>query len=264
MTRTHSPTIIPTNTLLQASGVDVASAGPMYTGSAVQIETALLINLCNGQGQIASLAAKCVGHMCTESEYAHADGQSPEFLTNYRWYKSLAPLGDRFVGREHQQKEIRKLLRRIDTPSPGNVEAWERVWERWRALTSTILRLDKAEENQASKPVQASKPDRKVGRGRVGARLKTMLGGGSKGKSSEASASTDASLAALPTDPREVEDLRAEWLNYAGLLCALGGVMLGVQSVANTNTSFHEFVNELLELINGDTTYVAETLLKVC
>ncbi|KNC49089.1 neurofibromatosis type 1 [Thecamonas trahens ATCC 50062] len=216
--------------------------------SSIKIEHALLICLCSGEPEICSQAARCFGLICgqasllLESSVDQFDADSPMRktpLANFSVYRFMQALGNKVMGREHQQKEIRKLIRQTKAQTPGSIAAWRSVNDRWTENTPLILELD-TKTNDPSKLAKSSAAQAK----RKG-RFKALVG------------STGSELASLTT--REIEDLRAEWMNYAGFLCALGGVMVDASEEAVVD----EFISQILELVMCDAQYLRESILKI-
>ncbi len=54
-----------------------------------------------------------------------------------------------------QQKRIRKLLRLMKVPTPGNLAAWEEAYKRWKMLTGIVARLT---DEQAIEPKMRGLP----------------------------------------------------------------------------------------------------------
>jgi neurofibromin 1 len=74
------------------------------------------------------------------------------YISNLPIYIDLVSEDMVFLGRKAQQKRIRKYLRLMNQPTPGNLAAWEEVYQRWKALThhaaSTTMNDEKQTEWQ--------------------------------------------------------------------------------------------------------------------
>ena len=90
------------------------------------------------------VSLQCFGHLCDEIEIVASDTAANTIAANYRVYRKLSTRV-MTTGRAAQQKAIRNVLRRIDTPSPGNLTAWEDVFQRWKEYTPTVRAAVEAE-----------------------------------------------------------------------------------------------------------------------
>ncbi|CAJ0836147.1 20802_t:CDS:10 [Entrophospora sp. SA101] len=153
-------------------------------------------------------------------------------------------------GRIAQQKRIRKLLRLMKKPTPGNLAAWEEAYKRWKVLTSLIAR---------STDDQTILED--VGKKRM-AKMANQF-------------------TVVPTDSQS-----NEWLNYTGFLAAIGGCCVNEKQInINGDGKFYDpsgnehnehiivgpqgsdyhsmaeqFVQEMFDLLVCDTVYVRENV----
>ncbi|CAO3639828.1 unnamed protein product [Cunninghamella echinulata] len=114
--------------------------------ASISLEIALLVLLCSPNPDICSDVIKCLGYLCDEAEYG-SEEEDPHlsqitFISNLPVYYELASEDTVFLGRKAQQKRVRKFLRMMNQPTPGNLAAWEEVWKRWKALTMHIFKLD--------------------------------------------------------------------------------------------------------------------------
>jgi neurofibromin 1 len=59
-------------------------------------------------------------------------------LPNYEVYADIASRGFRFTGMMAFQKRTRALLRRITSPGPGILDAWEQAFDKWIYLSKDV------------------------------------------------------------------------------------------------------------------------------
>lgn len=103
------------------------------------------------------MTIECFHHMCNEAlltteNLANDMEATPELPTNSHMtivenmnvYRELSSGGSIIPGKLAQQRRIRKLLRSMIQPTPGNLGAWEEAWQRWRKLTYIITRTDES------------------------------------------------------------------------------------------------------------------------
>ncbi|KAI8328834.1 hypothetical protein BC941DRAFT_216115 [Chlamydoabsidia padenii] len=116
--------------------------------ASISLEIALLVSLCAPNPDICSQAIRCLGYLCDEAEYDTDDSSLTDitYICNLPIYIDLASEDIVFLGRKAQQKRIRKYLRMMNQPSPGNMAAWEEVYKRWKLLTKQI-RQDAPSDN---------------------------------------------------------------------------------------------------------------------
>eukprot|EP01132_Coremiostelium_polycephalum_P003622 gene3622-4511_t len=237
----------------EASVRDVRSQG------STKLEVALLIHLCSAEPDICSKCATCFGLLCEEIEILGEMDEVNSIVANYSVYKKLSTAGVLQTGRQHQQKVIRTLLRRIEAQTTGNFAAWEDVYSRWTNLTPILLQNDEIDRNKkinSSSNFNALKP----------------------------SSSSSSSLSSVvDKTPSEVKQ---EWHNTLGFLCGLSGVTFNkettvkVQSSAGNNSRnftnkkniitaektvkvIDSFMDELMELIVSDNAFIRETAMSL-
>ncbi|KAI8847022.1 hypothetical protein BC829DRAFT_444891 [Chytridium lagenaria] len=154
------------------SGVSV----PEKIAATVALEVALLVLLCSSDTEITTMVISCLGLLVEEVEltgeasffdldlYANLDGDSIEGPTSvtailasprlshspynpppssalhqFRHNLRLPILHRAIVtGQKALQKRIRKVLRKSERPTAGNMGAWEEIYKRWRVLSQTV------------------------------------------------------------------------------------------------------------------------------
>eukprot|EP01133_Synstelium_polycarpum_P017457 gene17457-20830_t len=200
-----------------------------------KLEVSLLVYLASTEPDICTKCATCFGLLCEEIEILsdHTD-DSNSIMTNYPIYKKLSTAGVLLTGRQHQQKGIRTLLRRIEAQTTGNFAAWEEVYTRWCALTPLLVTNDETDKNKSKVNSVAFKS---------------------------------------PTPALDGRDVRQEWYNTLGFLCSLSGVTLNKLTVKvadkirnlkskglqeRTVKVIDSFMDEIMDLIVSDTPFIRE------
>uniref|UniRef100_H3BYU9 Neurofibromin n=1 Tax=Tetraodon nigroviridis TaxID=99883 RepID=H3BYU9_TETNG len=188
---------------------------PICRQAQTKLEVCLYMFLWSPDTEAVLVAMSCFRHLCEEADIRSAADEVPvqTILPNYATFSELASVSNMMgtAGRSTLQKRVMALLRRIEHPTPGNIEAWEETCSKWDQATKQILNSpkNKADDGQtleASAPVFISKPQ--------------LLSG----------------LEWL--DKIQVAFLHSqqEWINMTGFLCALGGVCLQQRSTPGPAT----------------------------
>jgi neurofibromin 1 len=118
------------------------------------------------------------------------------------------------IGRISQQKRLRKIIRQISQPTPGNLGAWEEAYRRWKNIT-VFWTKDEIAFYENMEPFE---------------------------KNRNAKRST-----ALPAPPKggfviDLSDSRnAQWQHFTGFLAALAGASLPSNVPPRTNASGENF-----------------------
>lgn len=120
-------------------------AGDMVerTGACTKLETAFLVSLCSADISVCQLVTKCISLHCEEARLVdlspgHAKGQAPT-LRNLETYSEISTREFRFTGLVAFQKRVRGLLRQIQQPTPGILDAWETVFDYWLKISRQIF-----------------------------------------------------------------------------------------------------------------------------
>jgi hypothetical protein len=106
------------NFLRSQQNEDVTKLQELRMQSTTKLEITVLINLCNGDPEICTKAATCLGLLCDEIDIVGSENASV-ISTNYQVYRKIAASGVLTTGRVAQQLGIRKLLRKVDRPTSG-------------------------------------------------------------------------------------------------------------------------------------------------
>ncbi|KYR01829.1 hypothetical protein DLAC_01846 [Tieghemostelium lacteum] len=214
-----------------------------------KLEVALLIHLCSSEPDICSKCATCFGLLCEEIEILGEMDEVNGIVSNYPVYKKLSTAGVLQTGRQHQQKVIRTLLRRIEVQTTGNFAAWEDVYSRWNSLTPVLLLNDDAERNK--------KPQ----------------------------SSSSATAVKVDKSPAEVKQ---EWHNTLGFLCGLSAITFNKETTVRVNLQqsqerllrpgllnkknvqtektvkvIDSFMDELMDLVVSDNAFIRETAMSL-
>ncbi|CAG8508989.1 2177_t:CDS:10 [Funneliformis mosseae] len=203
----------------------VGIQAPERLGCNVVLEIALLVLLCSSDTDICSMSLNCFGHLCQEAQLTteiipdEMDVQTSfpndlPIIENLDVYFELSSAPYLVPGRMAQQKRIRKLLRLMKSPTPGNLAAWEEAYQRWKMLNGIITAMEPRTRGLPWHPGQA-----KAG-------------------------SNSVAVSEAQTN---------EWLNYTGFLCALGGVCVNDKQINNPlNGRINESLgNELTDRRNN-------------
>ncbi|CAG8509250.1 3861_t:CDS:10, partial [Acaulospora colombiana] len=220
--------------------------------SNIHLETACLVLLCSSDLEICSMALECFSLMYQEAllttESFANDAETSELppppqmtiVENIQVYKELSINSTVLFGRMAQQRRIRKLLRMMVNPTPGNLGAWEEALNRWKALTLVI-----------AKPTEDQIPgSTNVRRFFVPPISRSQI---------------------QTTTPGLSEDQSTEWSYYTRFLAALGGCCIQDKFInASRRTStphandYHsmveKYVQDMVDLLVCDSSFVRENV----
>lgn len=214
----------------------------------ITLEVALLVSLCSSIPDICSKSVKCLGYICKESKIVDGDsifGDSSSrssqstyaYNYNIEIYERLCseePMAkgglrkQLFVGRKAQQKRLRRYLRLMTVPTPGNMLAWEEVWKRWRILTQVVSRygMDTLKDTSDTATIYSTSSSvKKIGGLVRHDKLRVT--------SVRTAGSTMSTMLPSPVPVSRVEiddEKQTEWQNYTGFLAALGGCRLATDA----------------------------------
>ncbi|KAM0278007.1 hypothetical protein ACHAO9_012333, partial [Fusarium lateritium] len=116
-----------------------------------KLETTLLISLCSASITTCQLVTSCTGLFLQEcsivDKQVESAKSSASVLRNVEVYREISSPAFRFTGLVAFQKRVRGLLRRMQFPTTGILNAWETAFDRWLHLakdvsTSTIEIVD--------------------------------------------------------------------------------------------------------------------------
>uniref|UniRef100_A0A3Q0RVP7 Neurofibromin 1 n=1 Tax=Amphilophus citrinellus TaxID=61819 RepID=A0A3Q0RVP7_AMPCI len=175
---------------------------PICRQAQTKLEVSLYMFLWSPDTEAVLVAMSCFRHLCEEADIRSAADEVPvqTILPNYATFSELASVSNMMgTGRSTLQKRVMALLRRIEHPTPGNIEAWEDTYSKWDQATKQILNFpkNKADDGQVTHSLHVT-ISRPLLRMRNAFRF----------------------VCCSHTDHIQ------EWINMTGFLCALGGVCL--------------------------------------
>jgi neurofibromin 1 len=108
-----------------------------------KLETAFLVSLCSADISVCQLVTKCISLYCEEARLIDASpGQAKsqaQTLRNVETFVEISSREFRFTGLVAFQKRVRGLLRQIQQPTPGILNAWEIVFDYWLKISRQIF-----------------------------------------------------------------------------------------------------------------------------
>uniref|UniRef100_A0AAQ5YYA7 Neurofibromin n=1 Tax=Amphiprion ocellaris TaxID=80972 RepID=A0AAQ5YYA7_AMPOC len=179
----------------------VGGAIPICRQAQTKLEVCLYMFLWSPDTEAVLVAMSCFRHLCEEADIRSASDEVTvqTILPNYATFSELASVSNMMgTGRSTLQKRVMALLRRVEHPTPGNIEAWEDTHSKWDQATKQILNFPK---NKADDGQIFSLPG-----------------------------VVSLSLSVSVSPPQQ------EWINMTGFLCALGGVCLQQRSTPGPAT----------------------------
>lgn len=121
---------------------ELAEDIPERISSSTRLETLLLVALCSADLQICQQVTSCIGVFLTESRLVESASEtsrsSTTLLRNAEVYSEISSKEFRFTGLVAFQKRNRNLLRRLQHPSSGILEAWEIAFDKWLHLSKDV------------------------------------------------------------------------------------------------------------------------------
>ncbi|KAM6933556.1 neurofibromin-like isoform 2-T2 [Xenentodon cancila] len=119
---------------------------PICRQAQTKLEVCLYMFLWSPDTEAVLVAMSCFRHLCEEADIRSAADEVPvqTILPNYATFSELASVSSMMgTGRSTLQKRVMALLRRIEHPTPGNIEAWEDTHSKWEQVTKQILTFTK-------------------------------------------------------------------------------------------------------------------------
>ncbi|XP_030236643.1 neurofibromin isoform X4 [Gadus morhua] len=131
----------------------LGSGLPICRQAQTKLEVCLYMFLWSPDAEAVLVAMSCFRHLCEEADIRSAADEVPvqTILPNYSTFSELASVSNMMgTGRSTLQKRVMALLRRIEHPTPGNIEAWEDTFGKWDQATKHILNFpkNKADDGQ--------------------------------------------------------------------------------------------------------------------
>ncbi|KAI1382753.1 GTPase [Hypoxylon trugodes] len=130
---------------------------PERVATSTKLETLFLTSLCSADIDTCQLVTSCIGlfnEECRILDSAVDAGKTASLiLRNSEIFGEIASPDFRFTGMMAFQKRIRSLLRRMQYPSVGILDAWEKAFEMWLHLSKDVstTSADSVDEKSFSK-----------------------------------------------------------------------------------------------------------------
>ena len=107
-----------------------------------KLETILLVSLCSADADTCQLVTSCISIFLQECAIVDKNAESAKasasVLRNGDIFREIASPEFRFTGLVAFQKRIRGLLRRMQFPTTGILNAWETAFDRWIHLVKDV------------------------------------------------------------------------------------------------------------------------------
>ncbi|PNY29463.1 Pentafunctional AROM polypeptide [Tolypocladium capitatum] len=110
-------------------------------GASSKLETTLLFSLCTANVDVCQTATSCIGLVLGEYSvftYSEPTKTLSSLLRNRGAYQELSSPAFRFTGLVAFQKRMRSLLRQMQYPTVGILNAWETAFDRWIHLAKEV------------------------------------------------------------------------------------------------------------------------------
>lgn len=115
---------------------------PERTMASTKLETLFLVSLCSAEIEACQSVTSCVGTFLDECRLIDTTPATAKssltLLRNGDIFGEISARDFRFTGLVAFQKRIRSLLRRMQYPSAGILDAWEFVFDRWLHLSKEL------------------------------------------------------------------------------------------------------------------------------
>ncbi|KAK0635111.1 hypothetical protein B0T17DRAFT_515391 [Bombardia bombarda] len=116
---------------------------PERTAASTKLETLFLVSICSADIEVCQIVTSCVGTFLEECRIIDAASETTNksslaLLRNGEIFGEISSRAFRFTGLVAFQKRNRALLRRMQFPSAGILEAWEIVFDRWLHLSKDV------------------------------------------------------------------------------------------------------------------------------
>lgn len=113
-----------------------------------KLETILLVSLCSAEAETCQLVTSCISIFLEEcslvDQIAESAKASASVLRNGDIFREIASRDFRFTGLVAFQKRIRGLLKRMQFPTTGILNAWETAFDRWIHLAKDVSTSNQA------------------------------------------------------------------------------------------------------------------------
>ena len=115
---------------------------PERTAASTKLETLFLVSLCSAEIEICQIVTACIGTFLDECKLIDAACDTAKssltLLRNGDIFREISSRAFRFTGLVAFQKRNRALLRRMQHPTMGILDAWEVVFDRWLHLSKDV------------------------------------------------------------------------------------------------------------------------------
>lgn len=115
---------------------------PEVVSASSKLETIMLVSLCSADAEICQLVTSCIGFFLEEcaivDKHAESAKASASVLRNGDAFRDISSRDFRFTGLVAFQKRTRGLLRRMQFPTTGILNAWEIAFDRWIHLAKDV------------------------------------------------------------------------------------------------------------------------------
>ncbi|KAK9779340.1 putative GTPase-activator protein for ras-like GTPase [Seiridium cardinale] len=114
---------------------------PERTATSTKLETLFLVSLCSPDIETCQLVTSCIAlfqEECALIDAIDSTKTGSVLLRNSDIFEELGSRAFRFTGVVAFQKRIRNLLRRMQFPSAGILNAWEVAFDKWLHLSKDV------------------------------------------------------------------------------------------------------------------------------
>ncbi|KAI1381086.1 GTPase [Hypoxylon crocopeplum] len=115
---------------------------PERIATSTKLETLFLTSLCSADIETCQLVTSCIGLFNEECRILDSTVDAAKtanlLLRNSEVFSEIASPDFRFTGMMAFQKRIRGLLRRMQYPSVGILDAWEKAFDKWLHLSKDV------------------------------------------------------------------------------------------------------------------------------
>ncbi|KAH7320318.1 hypothetical protein B0I35DRAFT_451128 [Stachybotrys elegans] len=121
---------------------ETPSAVPDVVTASYKLESTLLVSLCSVDVKTCRIVTSCIGVFLEEciivEKHSESAKSSSSIIRNSDIFREIASRDFRFTGLVAFQKRVRTLLRRMQFPTTGILNAWEAAFDRWIHLAKDV------------------------------------------------------------------------------------------------------------------------------
>lgn len=124
--------------------------------ASTKLETMLLVSICSADIEICQLVTSCIRLFLEQCEfvdkYTDANRPSVSILRNGEVYREISSPSFRVTGLVAFQKRVRSLLRKLEFPAIGILNAWGIAFDKWIHLAKevSVMPVDAVDETLLS------------------------------------------------------------------------------------------------------------------